>query len=396
MTEYEEIKAAADRYFLPVYSRFDAVLRKGKGAVLKDVRGNSYIDFTAGIGVASLGFGDRAWARAVSRQARRLAHSSNLYYNEPSAMLAKTLCDRSGFERVFFCNSGAEANECAVKAARKYSFDKYGRGRHFIVTLKDSFHGRTMATLSATGQKEMHHSFFPFNEGFKYVDPDADIEPEILINGDVCAVMLEFIRGEGGVLPLSHDFARRLSALCREKDILLIADEVQTGIGRTGKLFAFENYGLRPDIVTSAKGLGNGLPIGACLFGEKAAQAMGAGDHGSTFGGNPIACAGALEVLKRIDEDFLREVVKKGDYIRSCLSGCPSISEISGAGLMIGLKLKGREARAVAEECLGEGLLVLTAKERLRLLPPLNISFEELRKGTEILKRVLCREEEEK
>ena len=384
---YEEIKQTADQYLMPTYAHFNAALVEGKGARLFGPEGESYLDFTAGIGVSSLGYGDAAWARAIAEQAAKLAHTSNLYYNPVVAQAAKLLCEKSGFARVFFANSGAEANECAMKLARKYSFDTYGAGRSTIITLKNSFHGRTMETLIATGQEDLHQYFDPFPPGFRYAAANDLNALKAAMDETVCAVMMEPVQGEGGVQPL--DFVRSAAALCREKDILLIFDEVQTGVGRTGKLYAWEHFGVRPDILTSAKGLGGGLPVGACLCVEKLGSVMGPGTHGSTFGGNPIVCAGVCEVLSRMEEPLFEQVRQKGELLRKELSQCDEVAEIRGMGLMLGLVLQTKQAKAVAARCVERGLLVLTAKTLVRLLPPLTISQEELEQGIAILKEVL-------
>lgn len=386
---YEEIKSTTDQYLMPTYAHFNAALVQGKGATLTGPEGETYLDFTAGIGVSSLGYGDEAWARAVSEQAAKLAHTSNLYYNPVVAQAAKLLCEKSGFARVFFANSGAEANECAIKLARKYSFDAYGAGRSTIVTLKNSFHGRTMETLTATGQDELHQYFHPFPTGFRYVQAN-DLEAlKVALDNTVCAVMMEPVQGEGGVQPLDADYVRAAAELCRAQDILLIFDEVQTGVGRTGALYAWERFGVRPDVLTSAKGLGGGLPVGVCLCVEKAGAVFGPGTHGSTFGGNPVICAGVCEVLSRMDEAFFDQVRQKGECLREALAACDEVAEIRGMGLMLGLALKTKQAKAVAARCVEKGLLVLTAKTLVRLLPPLTISMEELKQGAAILKAVL-------
>lgn len=384
-----EIKSLADENLMGTYGHFNAALVSGKGAVLYDAEGKSYVDFTSGIGVNALGYGDEKWVEAVSRQAAELQHTSNLYYNPTVAKLAETLCKKSGFSRVFLCNSGAEANEASIKLARKYSFDKYGEGRAKIITLRNSFHGRTMETLTATGQDALHNYFFPFPDGFGYVEA-GDIEAlKNAADDAVCAVMMEPIQGEGGVLPLDKEYVKAVAEFCREKDILLIFDEVQTGVGRTGKLYAWENFDVKPDILSSAKGLGGGLPMGACLCTEKCAETLSAGTHGSTFGGNPIACAGALEVLNRLDDEFLTEVTRKGEKIRSALEKMNGVKSVRGMGLMIGIELEEKAAKDVAAECVENGLLILTAKTLLRILAPLVITDEEIDKGLTILSKVL-------
>lgn len=386
---FETVKKTADQFLMPTYAHFNAALTCGKGATLTGPGGETYLDFTAGIGVSSLGYGDEGWARAVAAQAAMLAHTSNLYYNPAVAQAAKLLCEKSGYARVFFANSGAEANECAMKLARKYSFDTYGEGRSTIVTLKNSFHGRTMETLTATGQEELHRYFDPFPPGFRYVAAN-DLEAlKAVLDDTVCAVMMEPVQGEGGVQPLDAEYVRSAAALCREKDILLHFDEVQTGVGRTGRLYAWEQFGVRPDVLTSAKGLGGGLPVGACLCVERLGSVLGAGTHGSTFGGNPVVCAGMCEVLSRMEEPLFEQVRQKGAFLRDTLSKCDEIVEIRGMGMMLGLVLKTKQAKAIAARCVEQGLLVLTAKTLVRLLPPLTISQEELEKGAAILKAVL-------
>ena len=387
---FDELKQAATDAFMPTYARFDAAIESGHGATLRDVNGHEYIDFTSGIGVNALGYAHPGWVSAVSAQAARLQHVSNLYYTAPQTALASALCARSGFARVFFANSGAEANECAIKLARKYSFDKYGEGRGTVVTLENSFHGRTLATITATGQSDYHKYFLPFPEGFAYTPADDIAALDSALGNDVCALFIEVIQGEGGVLPLSEDFLRAARALCSERDILLINDEVQTGVGRTGKLFAWEHSGVKPDILTSAKGLGNGLPIGACLCGEDLAGVLTAGTHGSTFGGNPVVCAGSLEVLNALDDAMLAAVTEKGDYLRARLSAFEDVEAVRGRGLMLGVKLKTQSAKEVAARCVENGLLILTAKDYLRLLPPLVITREEMDEGLGILEKTLA------
>ncbi len=382
---------------MPTYARFNTAIVSGNGATLLDTDGKEIIDFTAGIGVNSLGYGHKGWVEAVSTQAGKLQHISNLYYNETQTVLAGELCRRSGFAKVFLANSGAEANECAIKLARKYSFDKYGEGRGTVLSLENSFHGRTMATITATGQKEYHKFFHPFPEGYSYT-PANDIEAlDVALDPSVCALFIEIIQGEGGVLPVDRGFIEAARTLCTERDILLIDDEVQTGVGRTGKLYAWENVGLKPDILTSAKGLGNGLPIGACLCVEELGNVMAAGTHGSTFGGNPIVCAGASEVLRCLDEAMFTEITAKGEYFRQKLRTIEDVDSVRGMGLMIGVKLKSKVAKEVAAKCVENGLLILTAKDYLRLLPPLVITYDEIDKGLAILSAVLRdREEVEK
>ena len=387
---FNQIKERDQEYILPTYKRFDVCIEKGRGATCTGSDGKKYIDFTSGIGVNSLGYADPDWVRAVSEQAGKLAHISNLYYSLPDGELAERLCKRTGYSRVFFGNSGAEANEGAIKTARKYSFDKYGAGRNTIVTLVNSFHGRTVTTLSATGQDVFHQYFGPFTEGFKYANANDILSVAEAVDDSVCAVMLEFIQGEGGVIPLEEGFVKELFEFCRERDILIIADEVQTGVGRTGKFLASEHFGVKPDITTLAKGLGGGLPIGAVLVSEELKSVMGPSSHGSTFGGNPIACAGANEVMKKVaDDSFLRLVAAKGDKLRSCLLCCGNVASVTGLGMMLGIQLRSGTSAEVAKACLDRGLLVLTAKEKVRLLPPLTITDQELSDGLKILWDVL-------
>jgi acetylornithine/N-succinyldiaminopimelate aminotransferase len=386
---FDEIKKNAQANFMPTYARFDTAIVSGKGATLQDSNGKEIIDFTAGIGVNALGYAHEGWVNAISAQAAQLQHISNLYYNPAQTVLAQKLCDMSGFARVFLSNSGAEANECAIKLARKYSFDRYGEGRGTIVSLENSFHGRTMATITATGQTEYHKYFHPFPQGYQYTPANDIAALDEALEASVCALFIEIIQGEGGVLPLDPEFIEAARTLCTEKDILLIDDEVQTGIGRTGKLYAWEHDGFKPDILTSAKGLGNGLPIGACLCTEELGNVLTAGTHGSTFGGNPVVCAGAAQVLDCLDEKMLAEVAKKGEYIKAKLEAFEEVDSVRGKGLMIGAKLKSKAAKAVAAKCVENGLLILTAKEYLRLLPPLVITYDEIDKGLAILEKVL-------
>lgn len=387
---FEEIKNDEHQYMMHTYGRFDAALVSGKGAVAKDVNGKEYIDFTSGIGVNSLGYCDDGWVKAVSNQAATIQHISNLYYSPLQTEVSKKLCELTGLDKVFLCNSGAEANECAIKLARKYSFDKYGSGRQKIVTLVNSFHGRTVTTLAATGQNVFHNFFFPFTEGFEYAKANDIDDFKSHIKDDICAVFVELIQGEGGVMPLTKEFVNEIVKVCKEKDLLLMIDEVQTGISRTGAFYCYQNYGIHPDIVTSAKGLGGGLPIGACLCDKKLEDVMSAGTHGTTFGGNPIACAAAKEVLSRVAKpEFLAEVQKKGDYFRDKLSKIGNVKEIRGMGMMIGIVTEKDNAKEIAKKCVENGLLVLTAKNLIRLLPPLTITYEEIDKGLKIFKNVM-------
>lgn len=370
------------------YGRFDVALSSGKGSTVWDENGKEYIDFGSGIGVTAFGIADEEWKSAVEAQLDKIQHTSNLYYTKPCADLAMLLCEKTGMKKVFFANSGAEANEGMIKFARKYSFDKYGEGRKTIITLVNSFHGRTITTLSATGQDGFHTVFGPFTPGFKYC-PANDIKAlNDMITDDVCAIMFECVQGEGGVLNLNEEFVHEIAKIGAEKDILVAVDEVQTGNGRTGKYFAYMNYGITPDIVSTAKGLAGGLPMGAVLFGEKLKDTVTPGSHGSTFGGNPIAAAGAISIVERIDDKFLNEVAAKGDYIRDYLGKIKGVKSISGMGLMLGIETE-NPAKEIAAECLERGLLVLTAKTKIRLLPALNISKNELDKGLNILKEVI-------
>ena len=381
-------KELDNQYVAHAYGRFDVALTKGQGSTLYDENGKKYIDFGSGIGVTAFGINDPVWTKAVEEQLHQVQHTSNLYYTAPCAKLAQLLCEKSGMKKVFFGNSGAEANEGAIKFARKYSFDKYGAGRSTIITLVNSFHGRTITTLAATGQDSFHTVFDPFTPGFKYC-PANDIEAlQAAATDDVCAVLFECVQGEGGVNNLSPTFVNAIAKLAKEKDILIAVDEVQTGNGRTGTYFAYQQYGITPDIVTTAKGLGGGLPIGAVLFGEKLQDTMTPGSHGSTFGGNPVVAAGACSIVERIDDDFLSKVQHKSEKIRTALAKVKGVQSISGMGLMLGIETN-KPAGEVAKACLANGLLILTAKTKLRLLPALNISDAELDEGLEILKGVL-------
>ena len=387
----EKVIARDNDYVLHTYNRNPIVIEKGHGLHAYGPEGQNYLDFTSGIGVNSLGYCDLNWAEAVSKQAHKLQHTSNLYYTAPCSKLAKRLCRRTGMSKVFFGNSGAEANEGAIKAARKYSFDHYGEGRDQIITLVNSFHGRTLATLTATGQDTFHHYFGPFNDGFVYT-PAGDIEALTkLVDKQTCAVMLELVQGEGGVVPLDQEYVQAVRSLCDEKDLVLIVDEVQTGVGRTGTFLACEQFNLRPDIVTLAKGLGGGLPIGAVLVNAKVAEGMGPGSHGSTFGGNPVVCAGANVVMDRLDESFLAGVREHAAQLRAGLEKLPHVKAVTGLGLMLGIQFEdGISAADVLAACRERGLLVLTAKTRLRLLPPLVVTAHDIERALIILDEVLC------
>lgn len=385
------------QYVMNTYARKPITLVEGQGATVFDEFGKKYIDFSSGIGVNSLGFSDSDWSAVVAKQSQQLQHASNLYYTKPMAELAALLCQKTGYSRVFLGNSGAEANEGAIKLARKYSFDRYGKtaARYKILTLVDSFHGRTITTLAATGQDVFHQSFDPFTQGFDYVEANNLSVLKEKLDDSVCAVMIEFVQGEGGINLLDQDYVQALFALCAEKDVLVIADEVQTGIGRTGTLLASEHYQVQPDITTLAKGLGGGLPIGAVLCNEKLANVFQPGDHATTFGGNPIVCAGAKVVLEKIDQTLLAAVQQKEAMIRQQLSNLPEVEQIDGIGLMLGIRLKHKKAMDVIDQCLVQGLIVLSAKEKIRLLPPLTITNSELNEGLAILANVLMSQSKE-
>lgn len=381
-----------DKQFVAnTYARFPIELVSGKGAILKDSNGKEYIDLGSGIAVNIFGVADDEWQKAVTHQLSVLPHTSNLYYSEPCSTLAELLCERTGMKKVFFSNSGAEANECAIKVARKYAFDKYGDESHStIITLKNSFHGRTIATLKATGQDVFHTDFGPFPEGFVYAEANNFDDVKKFVDTDKCiAVMMELVQGEGGVCKLDENFVKSVTELVKEKDMLLIIDEVQTGNGRTGELYAYMHYGIQPDIVTTAKGLGGGLPIGATMLGENVENVLTYGSHGSTFGGNPVSCAGACNIIKRIDDKLLNEVKEKSAYIFSELEGAKGVKSVSGLGLMIGVETE-KPAKEVANACIEKGVLVLTAKTKVRLLPSLNIDWDYLKKAIRILKEVIA------
>ncbi|MBP3445756.1 MAG: acetylornithine/succinylornithine family transaminase [Clostridia bacterium] len=378
-------------YIANTYARFPVELVSGKGAILKDTNGKEYIDLGAGIAVNVFGVADDEWLKAVTNQLNTLTHTSNLYFTEPCSTLAKMLCERTGMKKAFFGNSGAEANECAIKVARRYAFEKYGDESHStIITLKNSFHGRTIATLTATGQDGYHTHFGPFVEGFVYAEAnDLDDVKRLAEENNCVAVMMELVQGEGGVCKLDKDFVDGVKALADEKDMLIIIDEVQTGNGRTGSLYAFQQYGLMPDIVTTAKGIGGGLPIGIAMLGEKVKDVLVPGSHGTTFGGNPVCCAGACNILSRIDDELLAEVKAKSEYIFEELGNAQGVKSVSGLGLMIGIETE-KSAKDIVNACLLKGVLVLTAKTKVRLLPPLNIGWDELKKAIAILKEVIA------
>ncbi len=380
-----DLKQIDKQYVANTYARFPVELVKGKGSLVYDETGKEYIDMGSGIGVTAFGIADDEWQAAVTAQLGKLQHMSNLYYTEPCTLLAETLCKKTGMKKVFFCNSGAEANEGAIKAARKYAADKKGPEYFTIVTLINSFHGRTLTTLAATGQDHYHELFQPLTPGFVHA-PANDLEAvkSAALENKAAAVMIECIQGEGGVIALEKDFITGLADFCKEQDILLVVDEVQTGNGRTGELYAYMNYGVTPDVVSTAKGLGGGLPLGAVLFGEKTEFTLGAGDHGSTFGGNPVCCAGALSIVNRMDESFLEGVKAKGQLIKDTLQGQPGIEAVSGMGLMVGIKTV-KPAGDVVKACIEKGVLCLTAKDKVRLLPALNIPEDLLKKALAVI-----------
>ena len=389
---FEELKALDEQYVMHSYSRFPVAIDHGKGATVWDTAGKEYIDFTSGIGVCSLGYGNEGWVSAITAQASKLGHISNLFYSEPYARLARELCTRAGMANVMFANSGAEGNEAMIKLARKYSFDKYGKGRGTVITLHNSFHGRTITTLAATGQDKFHNYFFPFTEGFRYADANDLDSVEAVAGHDVCAVMFELIQGEGGVLPLDPEFVQGVADLCAKRDWLLLIDEVQTGVGRTGSLFAFQQYGIQPDAVSFAKGIAGGLPFGGVMANEKCRNVFTPGTHATTFGGNPVAAAAALQVLDTLDDKLLQEVKEKGNYLRSQIEALnlPCLGATRGMGLMIGIEVKGEKTnKEIAAKLIENGLLCLTAGPGLRLLPPLVITKEEMDKGLAILKATL-------
>ena len=379
------ITAIDKEYVAGTYGRFPLELVSGKGCIVKDSAGKEYIDLGSGIGVTAFGIADEAWLAAVTEQAGKLQHVSNLYYTEPCAKLAQLLCERTGLAKVFFCNSGAESNECAIKYARKYSMEKKGEEYYNIITLENSFHGRTLTTLAATGQDHFHQLFQPLTPGFLHVKA-GDLEglKKLVAENPTAGILLECVQGEGGVVPLSEAFIKGVAQLCQAQDIPLMIDEVQTGNGRTGKLYSYMHYGVEPDIVSTAKGLGGGLPIGATMVSKKLESVLGPGDQGSTYGGNPVACAGALTVISRLTEDFLAQVQKKSDYVFSSLSGAQGVESVAGKGLMIGIKTV-KPAKDVVTACMEQGVLCLTAKDKVRLLPALNIPMEVLEKAVGII-----------
>ena len=387
-----QIKELDAQFVMQTYGRFDLAIERGEGARLFSPEGKEYIDFTSGLGVNGLGYGNKKWADAVYEQALKLQHTSNLYYTEPYAKLAKILTERTGMKNVFFSNSGAEANEGMIKLARKYSFQKYGRGRSKILTLIQSFHGRTVTTLAATGQDSFHNYFFPFTEGFEHIPANDFAALESAVTEDVCAVMIELIQGEGGVLPLESDYVKSLEKLCSQKDLLLLIDEIQTGTGRTGTLFLSQQYDVKADVLSFAKGIAGGLPMGGFMANERCSNVLRAGEHASTFGGNPISAAAAVEVLNQITEPLLTQVTEKGQYIRDCVTGwnISHTGPVRGIGLMLGIPVIDASPKDIAKTCTEKGLLILTAgTDALRMLPPLTITYDELDKGLAILKNVL-------
>lgn len=384
---YDVIKNDKE-YVANTYARFPVVITGGKGSVLTGADGKEYIDLGSGIGVTAFGTADKDWVNAVTRQLNAFQHTSNLYYTEPCVRLAETLCKRTGMRKAFLCNSGAEANECAIKTARKYAAERRGAEFYNIITLKNSFHGRTVTTLAATGQDVFHKNFQPLTAGFLHATANDFGEVEKLATENkTAAVMIECIQGEGGVMPLDKKFVSDVYEFCRNEDILLVVDEVQSGNGRTGKLYSYTHYGIKPDVFTTAKGLGGGLPVGACVFGEKTQNVLSFGDHGSTFGGNPVAAAGAENILSRIDDALLGEVTEKGEYVFKELSGANGVLSVDGKGLMIGIKTV-RPVGEVVSGCMQRGVLCLTAKDKLRLLPALNIPFGLLKRAVGIIKEV--------
>lgn len=384
-----DIKQIDKQYVANTYARFDVCLVKGKGSLVFDETGKEYIDLGTGIAVNSFGIGDEGWKQAVISQLDKIQHTSNLYYSEPCALLAQTLCQKTGMKKVFFSNSGAEANECAIKTARKYGADNKGKEYYTIITLKNSFHGRTITTLSATGQDVFHEHFTPMTDGFVHATPNDYTEIETLVKSHkCCGVFMELVQGEGGVTALDKEYVTAVAKLCERENMLLMIDEVQTGNGRTGALYAYMNYGITPDVLTTAKGLGGGLPIGATMLGDKVQDLFTPGLNGTTFGGNPVCAAGALHIINRIDETLLEEVRKKSEYIFTELSSSKGVKSVSGMGLMIGIETE-KDATKIVAECKERGVLVIKAKHKVRLLPALNIPFEQLKKAIEILKEVI-------
>ncbi len=389
VTDMGIIKELDNKYVASTYNRFNVELVSGKGSLLFDINGKSYIDLTSGIGVTAFGTADSDWINAINTQLNKLQHTSNLFYTEPCARLAELLCKKTAMSKVFFANSGAEANECAIKIARKYACDKKGADYYNIITIENSFHGRTLTTLAATGQEHYHELFNPLTPGFIHT-PAEDIETlkVILAENKCAAIMLECVQGEGGVVTLSAQYLKQVDEIAKEKDILLIIDEVQTGNGRSGELYAYMNYDISPDIITTAKGLGGGLPIGATIMSKKVENVLGFGDHGSTYGGNPICCAAAYETLNRIDDKLLSEIREKSEYIFKFFKNVKGVQEVTGLGLMIGIKTD-FNSKEIVKSCIEKGVLCLTAKDKIRLLPALNIPFDILEKALIIIKETI-------
>lgn len=384
-------KVIDKEYVAGTYNRFPVEIVSGKGSYVYDENGKEYIDMGSGIGVTSFGISDDVWKNAVIEQLDKVQHMSNLYYTQPCAELAKLLCEKTGMKKVFFSNSGAESNECSIKVARKYAAEKKGPEYSTIVTLVNSFHGRTLTTLSATGQDHYHELFQPLTPGFVHTPAnDLDALIETVKNNKVAGIMMEIIQGEGGVLPLDGEFVKDVAKFAKENDIVLMIDEVQTGNGRTGELYAYMNYGIEPDVVSTAKGIGGGLPLGATMLGEKVQNVLGFGDHGSTFGGNPVSCAGAISIINRIDEDLLNDVKRKSAYVFDAFKGMEEVESVCGLGLMIGIKPKNKTAADVLKVCMENGVLCLTAKDKIRLLPALNIPMEALEKAVNVIKNALA------
>jgi len=385
-----ETKALDTEYIAGTYARFPVEIVSGEGAIAHGADGKKYIDMGSGIAVNTFGYADEEWRKAVTEQLGKVQHTSNLYYTSPCALLAKTLCERTGMKKVFFANSGAEANEGAIKAARKYAAEKYGANRYTIVTLENSFHGRTLTTLAATGQSHYHELYQPLTPGFVHAPADdADAVIETARANNAAAILMERVQGEGGVRVLDSEFVKKIAAWAKESDTLLMMDEVQTGNGRTGYLYAYMRDGIEPDIVTTAKGLGGGLPIGAVMLGDKVKDVFGPGDHGSTFGGNPAVCAGALSVMNRLTEEMLFEVRRKGDLVRAAFEGAKGVKDVSGLGLMIGV-LPEKSAGEIVKKCIEKGVLCITAKDRVRLMPPLNIPDETLMEAVNIIRETIA------
>lgn len=379
------IKEKDNLYIANTYARFDLQLKEGKGSLVYDEEGKEYIDMATGIAVNTFGFCDDEWIKAVKSQLNCLQHASNLYYTEPCVKLAEMLCEKTGMKKVFFSNSGAEANECAIKVARKYAADRKGKEYNTIITLKNSFHGRTITTLAATGQDVFHNDFLPLTDGFVYCEANNSDQLKSLVESEkIAAIMFETVQGEGGVLPLGEEFVKTIFELAEKNDILTIADEVQTGNGRTGALYGYMNYGITPDIFSTAKGLGGGLPLGATVLGEKVKDVLNAGSHGSTFGGNPIVCAGAVSILSRIDDVLLKSVREKSQYIVEKLSNAEGVKSVSGKGFMLGIETE-KDATEVINECVKNGVLVIKAKNKVRLLPALNIPMDLLEKAVDTI-----------